>query len=288
MRNRFFTPSMLDVLLSPQDWVLFGPDCPPPVLAVTDSAHREWMVENTHRHQHTEVMFVLEGRGRHGYRGEVYPFGPGTGFCFGPGEDHDEEVPEWGPDAQVLWVNLTQRGFAARLLSFRSDLPRSGGHLGHLLMAEDYGPIGFNPLTRLRYLEFAQPPVRPLILRAGIELLLAAIIGHGYEPDDRPGEESVQRRMIRMVTDHLHAIGGAATLDDCARLAGYSKSHFHRLFQLYTGQRVQDYINDCRLIRIGELEQRGWKKQDLAQHFGFSSAASFSRWYQREYKRRPF
>jgi AraC-like DNA-binding protein len=286
MRNRFFTPDMLAILLSPEEWRVYGPHCPPPVPPVRDPAHEEWMREHSHRHKHIEVMFVLSGYGKHGYRGQVYPFRPGTVFCFGPDEPHDVQVPEWAEDTDLLWVNLTAKGFTARLIAFRQDLPRAGGNLGHLLMIEDAGVLGPNPLLYQRFIEGSREAVRPLQVRAGLELLVATIVEHGYEKPWVP-EEPVARQAIRMVEHYIHEVGGATTLDDCARLAGYSKSHFQRLFQLFARSRVQDYIDDCRVIRTAEFKEAGWKQYQIAAYFG-QSPQSFSRWYKRLRRQRPF
>ncbi|HCU37829.1 MAG TPA: hypothetical protein DGT21_21055 [Armatimonadetes bacterium] len=285
MENRFFSAQVLDVLLDPTRWTVFGPYCEPPVEAVSAPDHEAWMADHSHRHGHVEVMAVLQGEGHHGYRGRVYPFSPGTVFCFGPGERHDVMMPEWAPEANLLWVNVTARGFAARLMSFSRRAHGRQGQPGHLLMAEDTGLLGPNPLLHLRAIERSRPAVRPLLVRAGLELLIAAIVEHGFEPPSGDTQPRA-RRVIRMVEDYIHEVGGATDIHECARLAGYSRAHFLRLFKDQTGSQVKPYIDGCRLAKTAELERQGYKHRQIAEHFGMSPS-SFSRWYRRMSGQQP-
>ncbi len=285
MRNRFFTGGMLEILLAPSTWTVFGPYCPSPTAPIAAPEHEAWMAGNSHSHGHVEVMVVLAGEGRHGYRGRVYPFGPGTVFCFGPGERHDVMMPDWAPEAVLLWVGVTAGGFTARLMSFRRGAGSRQGQLGLLLMAEDTGVLGHNPLLHLRTIELSPPAVRPLRLRAGLELLIAAIVEHGFEPENG-GDEPRSRRVIRLIRDYINEVGGATNIDECVRLAGYSRAHFLRIFAQYTGSRMKPCIDACRLARTAELERKGWKHKQIAEHFGMS-ASSFSRWYKRMQRQGP-
>ena len=279
MENRFFSASALEVLLDPSRWTVFAPYCEPPIEAVSAPEHEAWMATHSHDHGHVEVMVVLRGEGHHGYRGRVYPFSPGTVFCFGPGERHDVMMPDWAPETDLLWVNVTAQGFAARLMSFRRPLHGRQGQPGHLLMAEDTGLLGPNPLLHLRAIERSRPAVRGLRVRAGLELLIAAIVEHGFEPPSSDAQPRAHR-VIRMVEDYINEVGGATNIDECARLAGYSRAHFLRLFREQTGSHVKPYIDACRLAKTAELERRGYKHRQIAEHFGMSPS-SFSRWYRR-------
>lgn len=272
---------LLEVLLEASAWRIIHSQCPRTVEPVADARHREWMTENTHRHQHVEVLYVLGGTGRHGYCGEVYPFGPGTVFYFGPREPHDVEVPHWAPDAELLWVTLMGPRFLARHLSFRRELPAGRGQLGHLLVAEDSGLLAGNPLAGPP--QPALPPrARSLQVRAGLELLAAAIVSHQEAPAE---DEPLRRRAVRMIERYLHDSAGRDTgVAELARMAGYSPYHFMRLFRQVTGRTVQEYIDQCREARVRELTEQGWRQYEIAEHLGFSCAASFSRWYR---SRRP-
>lgn len=277
-RNRFFTPDMLDLLLDHRRWHIVSHQIRREVTPVKDPKHQKWMARHSHSHPHTEIMIVLRGYGRMGYCGEIYPFEAGTIFCFGAGETHDLEIPDWSRDTQMLWIVLLGRKFIASITSFQRDLPTGAGTLGHLVMAEDTGLMVANPLSTLAEASARRPDVRTLQLHAAMQTLVAAVIDHGDDTNAYP-EEPIQRRVVRMIQEHMEETGGdGLTPAELARMSGYSKSHFMRLFRTVTGKTVQQYLDECRWRHTLELEERGWLQCDIAEHLGFSTPASFSRW----------
>jgi AraC-like DNA-binding protein/mannose-6-phosphate isomerase-like protein (cupin superfamily) len=277
-KNRFFNLDQLDTLLDHYHWQVVSTQCKPEIEPVRDRKHEAWMQGHTHSHLHTEIMFVLRGTGKYGYEGKVYSFNSGTAFCFGPGEAHDLERPEWATDCQMLWVTLLGRRFLARITSFRRDLPQGPGTQGHLVMAEDSGLVIHNPLADILCYGAQRPEVRTLQVRAGLLQLASALIDHGDDPNQYP-EEMIQRRVVRMLARHIDEVGGARLAPaDVARMSGYSKSHFMRMFRAMTGRTLQQHIDEARLYLTEEWEQRGHQQQEIAAHLGFATPASFCRW----------
>ncbi|MCE5241480.1 helix-turn-helix domain-containing protein [bacterium] len=287
-RNRFFTPAMLDILLDWRRWRLVSRQIPREVEWVEDRRHKRWMADHSHSHSHTEVMVVLRGCGLMGYEGRVYPYTSGTIFCFGPNETHDLEMPEWGQETEMLWIVLMGRKFVARVTQFRPDLPRGRKTMGHLVMAEDSGLMVANPVVDLLEAGARRTDVRSMQLHAGVQLLVAALISQGDESDRFP-EGRVQQRIVRMVQEMMEETGGAKlTPAELARVSGYSKSHFMRLFRHWTGRTVQDYLDECRWRRVHELVYAGLRQYQIAATLGFSSPASFSRWARTQGQRRGY
>jgi AraC-like DNA-binding protein len=145
-------------------------------------------------------------------------------------------------------------------------------------MAEDSGLVIHNPLTNILLYGAQRPEVRTLQVRSGLLQLASALIDHGDDPDDHP-QEMIQRRVVRMLAQYIDETGGANLAPaDVARMAGYSKSHFMRMFRSMTGKTVQQYIDEARLELTEEWEQRGHQQQEIAAHLGFATPASFCRW----------
>ena len=286
VKNRFFTPQMLDVLLLPERWTIFGPYCDPPVRPVDRPGREAWVPGSWHGPARVELMMVLRGHGRHRYRGRLYEYSPGTVFCYGPQERPEAELPEWAPGVEVLWAHMTGRGLTARLLRC-AESPRGWhGRLGRVLVVEDGGAVGPNPLLYPSFIEESRAPVRPLVVRAGVELLVATIVGLGYEPA-WVAPESRTQQVMRLVADYIQEVGGATNVGECARLAGCSRGHFMKLFSRYQRSHVKPYIDGYRVARVAELEREGWKQKEIAEYFD-TSPSSFAQWYKRVQRQRPF
>src|SRR5688500_5206453 len=73
-------------------------------------------------------------------------------------------------------------------------------------------------------------------------------------------------------------------LDDLARAAGYSPFHFHRLFYLYLGETVADYVRARRLaVAARQLRTTAATAAAIAHASGFGTQAVFTRAFKRSY-----
>lgn len=132
-----------------------------------------------------------------------------------------------------------------------------------------------------RALEDAPEQVRRLRLLAVAQLLAATLLQSGDDAargDDRHG---FQQAVVAAICDHIDETAGRGDdLGSLARLAGYSKYHFARMFKRETGMTVLEYIDARRLSRARERIAAGRTYAEIAEELGFSSPQSFWRWYQ--------
>ncbi|MBA2479933.1 MAG: helix-turn-helix transcriptional regulator, partial [Planctomycetes bacterium] len=91
---------------------------------------------------------------------------------------------------------------------------------------------------------------------------------------------TVHEQAIEAIKRHIaQTAGNGVTLDQLARIAGFSKFHFLRVFKKHTGTTVHAYVNECRLQRVAELRAAGLTQKDIGARLGFSCPAAFSRWF---------
>ncbi len=117
-----------------------------------------------------------------------------------------------------------------------------------------------------------------LKLRSAVGLLITALIHAGYASvhDDR---HAFQQHVVAAIQQHIRETAGhGECLDSLARISGYSKFHFLRLFEQHTGQTVHRYLDDCRLQRVRTMLERGCSKKEISAALGFSCQSAFSRW----------
>ena len=88
------------------------------------------------------------------------------------------------------------------------------------------------------------------------------------------------KQIIQYIEVHLEE---ALTVKQLADVAGYSEYHFVRVFKVYTGQTVKEYICRRRLIRACDEIFAGERLIDIAIKYGWSSHSAFSKAFHREF-----
>jgi AraC family transcriptional regulator len=98
-------------------------------------------------------------------------------------------------------------------------------------------------------------------------------------PRDTDVRNHLPRPRLNRVVEYIDAnLGREITLTSLAETAGYSRSHFLRMFRSATGQTPYHYVLRSRLKRAKELMRlRHLSLIDIAAHTGFSSHAHMSR-----------
>jgi AraC family transcriptional regulator len=94
----------------------------------------------------------------------------------------------------------------------------------------------------------------------------------------RPQNALPKARLSRVI-EYIDAnLDREIALTALAETAGYSRSHFLRMFRTATGHTPHHYVLQLRLKRAQELMRR-WRISliDIAAHCGFSSHAHMSR-----------
>ncbi len=87
--------------------------------------------------------------------------------------------------------------------------------------------------------------------------------------------EARLRRVLLHIYDHLD---GDLSLDALSEVACMSRFHWHRVFRAMTGETLADAIRRVRLLKAANaLVQEDAPLAEIAQRYGYSEVASFSR-----------
>jgi AraC family transcriptional regulator len=77
-------------------------------------------------------------------------------------------------------------------------------------------------------------------------------------------------------------------LEDLAKVACFSKFHFHRVFGAVTGETLNDFANRLKLEKAARLlTKTGQSATEIALECGFSSSATFSRSFKKAFNTSP-
>jgi len=281
--NQLFDPSAVNLLLRPQDWRLVSTQAPPDVAPAkrVPAKRALWSRRHAHAHHHAEFLFVLSGRGLFGWNGRLYPCQPGVVFHLGSQEPHDLGYPSGASPGVHLWVSLVADSAAAFVVRLgqgkagfqslgRRVLPAAGSGIAlaqFLASSASAAPDPSAPLRRQRIV-------------AGLAALVVKIVEASFLPETTPPDPNAfQRQVIDAVLRHVRETSGrGATLDSLARMAGYSKYHFLRLFQKHAGLSVHQYVDECRRAAVLRMTAQGRSHSEIGDALGFSCPSAFSRW----------
>lgn len=85
---------------------------------------------------------------------------------------------------------------------------------------------------------------------------------------------------IDYIEDHLQE---NITVDHLARIAGFSTYHYYRVFQVYVGIPIMDYIRRRRLAYAAAELARGKRIIDIALDYGFETHNGFAKAFRKTY-----
>ena len=92
-------------------------------------------------------------------------------------------------------------------------------------------------------------------------------------------------RVLSYIYDHLD---GDLSLDAVADVACMSPHHWHRVFRAMTGETLADAIRRVRLLKAADaLVSEDAPVADIAERYGYSNLASFSRAFSAQHGKPP-
>lgn len=101
--------------------------------------------------------------------------------------------------------------------------------------------------------------------------------GHDFAGPTLPQRDYRIRNALRILQERL---GDTLELDGVAREVGLSRPHFYKLFRAQVGVTPNIYLNTLRMERaIERLAETGAAVSEIGLDLGFSSQASFSRFF---------
>jgi len=126
-------------------------------------------------------------------------------------------------------------------------------------------------------------PLSPELQKAGNRLLLGLVmkLTHDTPAVAAPGKNVpvAWRQLTAHIQEHLHDLGG---VNDLAAKAGYTRSHFSRLFRHQTGLSPRQYVINARIALAKELLRGSTLSvSEIALRAGYGDVFMFSRQFRR-------
>lgn len=208
-------------------------------------------------------LFTEDSQGITYVDGEPYPLRKGLFLCIKPG--------------QLRYSRLPLRCHYLHLLTEDAQLQQALKNLPEACMLSDLQPIRavFEELARLP----RNNEKSSLLLQSTVAKLLHLLQETLRENSAAAaGVHRSQRRVLESTAHYIRShVADSLELGDLAARAGFSPSHFHRLFSAYFGQTLHGFILTCRMDAAkAALQSDNCSMTELAAACGFSSPSHFS------------
>lgn len=231
---------------------------------------RRWLDSHEHFHGCREILAVIRSRAVLCLNGRPVRLSPGDFLVIEPWVRHTAgHLPD---DSAVFWWCMVEAG-RFRMLLWRHNRIDSY----QIIEAEDFARL----LDRT-FAETGNPAVA-----AELQHFVGGLICRFFRTaaDPVPASDVLlyQETSVQKVLAWLENLPVLkCSLREAASLAGYSQTHFQRLFKQTTGKSFYDYLQQRRLERYRDLRsKRNIIKKELASLLGFASTAALNHWERR-------
>ena len=234
------------------------------------SGKKQWLKNHEHSHVYPEILAVVRGECLLRAGNRTLELREGEMILLKPQERHTSgHLPD---DHALYWWCMLAPGKIEMLLWRDSRL-----HSISIL------PIGSFDRVLSRILnECSDPAAGPY---AGYETthIMSALICDFFRREqvrDSRTENTYQNAVMQKILIYIDSAAAAnCSLNSLASLAGYSRTHFQRLFHEYTGCSFRDYMEKKRIDRYRSLHDKvNLSKKEMANLLGFSSTAALNHW----------
>ena len=227
-----------------------------------------------------EIMMVLDGECEILIGDRMVSGSSGTLMLVNAGERHQWGYPPNSRPSRHIWITFWPHYINFSLLSDSGSTQRSMPIFRNYRYFDQY--IINSVFRTWDALLAGDTSEENLAEFKALIRLLSVKLAKMY--DDAVAEESrlsaAERRgkKISRVMRYIEVQSGRnCSTGTLARLAGYSRTHFVRLFRDYVGCSVLDYINGQRRARYQALHDHAPLKS-VAEQLGFHSEAAFIHW----------
>ena len=237
-----------------------------------------------HPHKYAELMIVLEGqavdvideRERYTEAGDVYVLFPG--ILHEQREARGYRYAIFKFDYDVL---MAEAGALRRLPGFHLLFSmEAGSTLRGLADAATLAAV--EPLTRMMEKEMAETSPESEAVVKNLFMALVTVLCRNCGPSQparRLHRQVVAEALGYMETHYAEAV----TLDDLARVTGYSRRHFTRLFREAMCCSAGEHLTELRLNAACRMLEQNASLTAVAAACGFSDASALCRAFHRRF-----
>jgi AraC-like DNA-binding protein/quercetin dioxygenase-like cupin family protein len=280
-----FNEATKELLLTPERWKLVSSFLPIEAEEIPGSKVPGLDQKQINSHFHREILIPLAGEYIYSFNGKYYSCEPGTIFLIDSEDEHELFYTREPSELTHLWLHIQNN----KILGNYMKVQRAHIDFISRMKVEYFDlPPDININTSWDQLKNCPDSGDSLLLHRkfllALSWLLIKIIEKSKLPQSNTGE--YQQEVVEAAKMHIKkSFKRGISSDQLARIAGYSKFHFLRLFKQYTGLTMYEYINSLRMLEFEKLSRENISRKEIATELGFTSPAAFYNWLSKRKKK---
>ena len=249
----------------------------------TTGSHLDTPDGEIHRHPFREILVALEGECNYWFRGCNYRITPGCAVLIDGWDEHGTYYSTNDRHLLHIWAYFIDQKLQLRLCEVSVN-----GNYSYVLPTTICPGATYN-FIMTRWNEYNAAASRTggapigiymnsplLILIEEIKIHLLRLAG----ANDNHSENHDDTGFINALKLYINSRNGReCSLRELEKYSGYNRFYLAHQFKAVTGMTLGDYINRTRLIFVNSALQRGMRQKEIASELGFSSSASFWKWF---------
>jgi len=232
-------------------------------------------------HQHSEILFCLDGECEHMLSGRIFALRPGDVLVIRPWEQHSYNYGRpWDQDLIQIWCNILTNTLYINLFHIKPSGIAMHHRVRDIHIPPDLETLLLRRWQMLHSLEQLTPEWETRMLLAPLNALIDELLLYASFPSLRrsPNPRKLVNTMVDFIENHL---GCDCSLAQLEKVFGYTRAHLAHLFRANMNCSIGDYINRVRIRYADAALIRGKLQKEIAEELGFATPGSFWGWLQR-------
>jgi len=232
--------------------------------------YRQWQCENSHFHSYTELMLCVAGTHIYGVHGKAVSLSPGSLLLLPKQIPHDNWYSEHHAECVDLWLHLLPHGHVS--MNFVEHAPGVKLDGKRMVVKDEDFLMDFQKACILLDRE-NMPSLKTQSFLFYLMLVIFEKFAQGAIAESLSDEnliiKHIKKYILENLSDHL-------SLDELARVAGYSPFHFHRIFTKSEKMTPRNFIEKNRIQLSCKLLEQGYSVTAAAFESGFSTSSQLA------------
>ena len=279
-----FEQKLRELLLSSQNWKLITGILPDESSPLPTKHIPEDSDKILSRHWQREILIPLRGKYMYAFNGRYYDCSPGTIFFIDHEMQHEKFYTSQADGLSHIWLLVNKDKILGNTLQInKGELE----YFNRIMLLDIDLSMNLNTAwDEIKDCNTESFKLKRQKLFFIMGLLVIKILEQGSMHPEKLDE--YQLEVVEASKKYIRKnFRQGLELAGLARMAGYSKYHFLRIFKKYSKCTVYEYINACRKNEVEILSRKNCSQKEIAAELGFSCPAAFANWSKKHLKTPP-